>query len=183
MSSCFGKVFWGLLLVVLNLKIEGIDLLPDFIGYILVAVGCRGLENASPCFSKACLLSGVLAVLSLIGFILVDGAAIAYGIVVLVVDSAMMWFLLGGVMELAEARVRMDLFVRASNRRNAYVVMMSLYTISWFIVHSWGSEAAGGMAIALIFCILPLMVMILHLIHKVRYEISDGQVSHDFLGQ
>jgi hypothetical protein len=39
MSTSFGYIFWGLILVILDFKINGFDLLPDVIGYVLVGIG------------------------------------------------------------------------------------------------------------------------------------------------
>ena len=47
-ATRFGQVFWGLLLVILDVTINRFDILPDFIGYILVAVGLGGLTGLSP---------------------------------------------------------------------------------------------------------------------------------------
>jgi len=101
MAKNFGQIFWGLLLVILDLSINHIDLLPDFVGYILVALGCSGLATESRHFGRAAALSWILVVFSLIGYALRRDAAVALGCLDIVIDCAMMWFLLGGIVELA----------------------------------------------------------------------------------
>jgi hypothetical protein len=39
MQAGFNRIFWGLLFVVIDLRINSIDFLPDFVGYILIVFG------------------------------------------------------------------------------------------------------------------------------------------------
>jgi hypothetical protein len=173
MFTSFGQIFWGLLLVILDVRISRIDILPDFIGYILVAVGCAGLSGASRHFSVASVLSWVLAVLSLVAYALRGSTATGFGFLCLAFDSAMMWFLLGGVMELAAARERLDLSTRAANRRIAYVALMCLAALAGFVAQS-SRDAAVIMAVVLVICTLPLLFLILHLIHRAKHELTNA---------
>src|SRR5215468_10329476 len=68
MFKRFGQIFWGLLLVILDFNIDHVDILPDFIGYILMAVGCGGLVTVSRRFARARVLCWILAVLAVIGY-------------------------------------------------------------------------------------------------------------------
>lgn len=38
-ASSINKLFWGLLLVLLDVKINQLDILPDIIGYLIVVSG------------------------------------------------------------------------------------------------------------------------------------------------
>ena len=61
-------IFWGLLVVILDFKINQIDILPDFVGYIFVSIGAGGLVGASKQFSpaqKSCWALLILALLEL----------------------------------------------------------------------------------------------------------------------
>jgi hypothetical protein len=167
----FGQIFWGLLLVVLDVRINGFDVLPDFIGYVLVAVGCGGLAGVSRHFSTAHTLSWILAVLSLVAFVLPSDLGSVYGVLHLAVDCAMMWYLLGGVMEFALAKGRPDLCERASNRRLAYVVVMCFATLTGVVAHG-SRDAATLMLVVLVICVIPLLVLILHLIYRVKHELA-----------
>jgi low temperature requirement protein LtrA len=171
MSTRFAQIFWGLLLVILDLRINRIDILPDFLGYILVALGCGGLTSFSRDFSTARTLSWILVAFALVGYVLHGSAATVFGILNLAVDCAMMWFLLGGVMELAMARQRSDLSERASNRRIAYVVVMCLATLASLVAQG-SRELAVVMVVVLVICILPLLFLILHLIHRAKHELT-----------
>ena len=171
MFFSLGQVFWGLLFVILDININRFDFLPDFVGYILVALGCRGLITESTQFSIAGILSWVLAAIDLLGYPMRGSVGPLFGVVSVIVDCAMMWFLLGGVMELTASRERADLSARASNRRMAYVVLMALATLAGFAAQGSRGDALI-VALILVACGLVLLVLILHLIHRVRREIA-----------
>lgn len=170
MATHFSQLFWGLLLVILDFSINGFDLLADGVGYLIVAAGCRGLSSLSSRFVTAQTLCIVLAVLWLIGFAMHGDIAVAYGLVTMIVNCAMIWQLLGGVGEFALSRQRQDLADRAGNRRVAYVAIMAGTSLLAFSMQ--GSRNAGPLAIILVLAMLILIVMILHLIHRVKVELA-----------
>ena len=170
-SKRFGQIFWGLLFVVLDFKINEFDLIPDFLGYILVALGCGGLVNLSRDFSTAKVLNWVLVVLEFAGYVVNRDIAFIYSLFYTVLNCTMMWFLLGGIMEYASARMRRDLSERASNRRIAYVALMGIAYIIPLFVHD-SRDAAGTAGVVLVICMLILLVLILHLIYRVKNELA-----------
>ncbi|MBC8350833.1 MAG: hypothetical protein H8E66_02530 [Planctomycetes bacterium] len=170
MRTHFAQIFWGLLLVILDISINGFDLLADGIGYLVVAAGCGGLSLLSPRFVTARSLSFVLAILWLVGFAVHGEIAVVYGLVTTVVNCAMIWQLLGGIIEFALERKRPDLAQRAGNRRLAYVAIM--ICTSMFAIALSGSRDAVPLVVVLVVSMLMLMVMILHLIHRVKIELA-----------
>ncbi|MEH7122630.1 hypothetical protein V7127_05195 [Bacillus sp. JJ1773] len=64
--SSINKVFWGLILVLIDINIIIIDILPDFIGYFIIVSSLKQLLTYSSHFSKARGLSICLALLSLV---------------------------------------------------------------------------------------------------------------------
>ena len=58
-------IFFGYLLVFLNARINGFDILPDFIGYLLIFAGINKLAARSRYFSKASFLALFMSVVSL----------------------------------------------------------------------------------------------------------------------
>jgi hypothetical protein len=176
MFTRFGQIFWGLLLIILDISINGIDILPDFVGYILLAVGCGGLSGISRRFSTASVLSWILAAASLVGYALDGNTATVWGLVCVAFDCAMMWCLLGGIQEFAAARERTDLAARAANRRVAYVALICLAALTG-VVAEGSREAAVVMVVVFVVCIIPLLVLILHLVYRVRHELAADQVA------
>ena len=168
-------IFWGLLVVILDFKINQIDILPDFVGYIFVSIGAGGLVGASKQFSpaqKSCWALLILALLEL--FVRGDWATIL-GMIHLAVHCIMIWFLLGGFMDLANLYGRPDLAEKASHRRTVYIALMCVATVISLLAP--GNLDADGIVIVVIAVVvtgLVLVVMILHLIHQVRFVIRQN---------
>jgi hypothetical protein len=59
MIKYINYIFWGLFFVILDLNINRFDILPDFIGYILAAIGAGGLINSSNQFSVMTMGRGI----------------------------------------------------------------------------------------------------------------------------
>ena len=90
MASHFAKLFWGLLLVILDFKINGFDLLPDGLGYLIVAAGCGGLGRLSSRFPSARFLCFLLAIFWLGEFVIGGGdIAVIFGVALTLVHCAM----------------------------------------------------------------------------------------------
>lgn len=61
MKVGFNRIFWGLLFVVLDIRINSIDLfLPDFVGYILIASGLGLLATHDKWFRRARIVAIVM---------------------------------------------------------------------------------------------------------------------------
>lgn len=170
-ATRFGQVFWGLLLVILDVTINRFDILPDFIGYILVAVGLGGLTCLSPQFATACTCAWVLVPVAVVGLLPSRELAVVIELVNLGLGCVMMWYLLGGIMDYSIARDRPDLAERASTRRVAYVALMCAATLLGFVARGIGKPASLLVVIAVV-CLLVLLIMILHLIHRVKTELA-----------
>lgn len=124
MRSSFNHIFWGLLLVFLDFRINGFDLLPNGLGYLLIALGASQLVLQSPKFGAASALSAVLILAWLCGFVVSGELAQFVGLSTMVLSVALNWFLLGGIMDVSSARNRPDLAERASQLRIAYAAVM-----------------------------------------------------------
>ncbi len=167
----FGQVFWGLLLVILDLTINRFDLLPDFIGYVLIAVGLGGITGLSTQFATARMCAWWLVSVAVVALLPSRELGLFIGLIHLGLDCAMMWALLGGIKEYSTTRNRFDLAERASARRVAYVSMMCIVTILGFGARGMGPPA-GVLAVIIVVCLLVLLVMILHLVHRVKTELA-----------
>ena len=170
MRASFGYIFWGLILVVLDFRINGFDLIPDFVGYALVGVGAAGLSQLSAQFITAGALSSLLAVCDIVGMVTPTESAF-FGILVTIINCAMIWNLLGGVIVHATDRGRPDLAERAANRRIWYVGIMAVATALGLSGKVLGS-AVAIVVVPLVVAGIVVMIMILHLIHRVRYELD-----------
>ncbi|HVX60278.1 MAG TPA: hypothetical protein VHC19_06750 [Pirellulales bacterium] len=166
-----GQIFWGLLMVIVDFRFDGFDILPDFMGYILVAVGCGGLSDESPHFLAARTWSWLLVILSIVEFFIPSGLAFAFGALAGAANCVMMWFLLGGITDFAAARGRSDLSSRALNRRVAYVGIVGLAILVGLFPRGL-RDPMSALGAVLSVCMLIVLVLIVHLIYRVRHELA-----------
>lgn len=61
--------FWGLIFTAINIRIQGFDIVPDVVGYIMVIIGLGRVEKYEEKFSSAKKPAYVLTVLSLINIV------------------------------------------------------------------------------------------------------------------
>lgn len=172
MSRHFTQIFWGLLLVFVDLRFNGIDVLPDIVGYILVAVGCRGLEPLSRRFTAAGRITWTLAVLWVVALAIPAPSPQAWTLFETPLHCILIWQLLGGILELAERAGRFDLARLGQNRRIAYVGLSLAAILIGPIV-----PASGPLALCLGLLLLALAVaslLVLHLVYRVRSELRSG---------
>jgi hypothetical protein len=173
MIKHIGYIFWGLLLVILDFKLNQFDVLPDFIGYILVSLGCGGLVAASGKFAIARNSCWALLVLSLVEFIVTGDLRAILGIVQLVLNCTMMWFLLGGFMDLSLSMGRPDLAEKAGNRRMVYVALTCVASILGFVAQQTRHISTLAI-IVIVVAMLVLTAMILHLIHQIKSVLANS---------
>ena len=173
MIKQIGYIFWGLLLVILDFKLNQFDILPDFIGYILVAVGSGGLMAASSQFAIARNSCWALVALSLVGLVLRGDLGAILGVIQLAANCTMMWFLLGGFMDLSLSIGRSDLADKASNRRVVYVALTCGASVLGFVAQQT-RDISPVLLIVIVVAMLVLLVLILHLIHQVKSALIDN---------
>jgi heme/copper-type cytochrome/quinol oxidase subunit 4 len=173
MVASIGFIFWGLLVVILDININQFDLLPDFIGYILAAIGTGGLIGASEQFATARKLCWALVVLSLACIVVRGDLGVVLGVIHLIINCTMMWFLLGGFMDLSLSNNRPDLAQKASNRRTVYIVLMCAATLIWFLAQA-SRDLAALAVVVIVVAGLVLVIMILHLIYQVKIVVGKN---------
>ena len=170
-SSCFLQVFWGLVLVIFDVSIHRIDLLPDFIGYALIAVGAGGLRLLSPAFDATRTYAWLLVSVSVLATLPLPEIDFFLKTVLVVIDCLMMWALLDGVKEYSLYHDRIDLAERAEWRRVAYVATSVGLAVLGFSMLVYG-ENIGILALIVAIFLIVVDAMILHLIHRVRMELT-----------
>ena len=166
MQSHLSMLFWGLILVVLDFQVNGLDLLVDGLGYLIIAVGCGGLSPLSDRFSLARTLSFVLTILWLIGCFIHGYDGLLFGAMTTIVNCVLVWQMLGGIAECAIANKRKDLAKNAENRRLAYVVTMAIG-----ILLSLNGVNNSAVGVFFLIAIVVVLILILYLIQRVKHEL------------
>jgi hypothetical protein len=178
----FRRIFWGLLFTVFDFHINGFDLLPDVVGFLLIALGLGLLAPQSLRFHTARIMAWFLFVLWFASlFSLVEGANeggpfggwFYFGVVRDVIDVTMVWQLCGGIIELARERGHEDLALRANTRRALYLALtLAAYFLS-FAVLPGNPEFAVVAVIGLLVFAIVVMILLMALMLRAARELGD----------
>lgn len=174
MTSRFRLVFWGLLFAFLALRINNFDILPDVIGYILLAMGCGELARVSYRFTVSQCFCLVLAVLSVLPNWFIGVRVKEFGWLVDGLQCGLIGFLLGGVMVLAAAGRRPDLVRNASRLCAAYVGFSVLHLLLDGISSEPLSEIFIVFSFVISMCVLLSIILILLFIRRLTRELAPG---------
>lgn len=117
----YSLFFWGLILAVLDLRLNGFDVLPDLVGYILIWLAATRISSISPAFRRVIGPTAALTVLDVVGFFATGDVVAILGHVQAVLGCVMVWLLLGAVATDCGADGHHDLVASAHNRRRWYV--------------------------------------------------------------
>jgi len=152
MSSAFQLIWFGYVFL-FDFRVGGFDVLPDAVGYLLIAIGLHRLSRVNQHFAAAARLAPVAMVLSLADFyqpakpgtgLLVltgpsfhslPGALLTVGtMAMLVVNMLMTWHLLMGTAQLAKRHKEDDVEERAGTLWPEYKTLHILLLIVWPVV-------------------------------------------------
>ena len=116
----FQRLFWGLLFV-FDFRVQGFDMLPDTVGYILLAEGCRLLSEATARFLEARKLFIVLAVLAIPDFFPLQpgnsaGLYFVYSLATVALMLYALYVLISAIKAFAISRGDVELAVTAERR-------------------------------------------------------------------
>jgi hypothetical protein len=129
----FTLVFWGFLFM-FDFRIQGVDILPNFIGYLLMYVGLQALSSLSPEFGKSKKYAVPLAVLSLFSIYQVQNpvgqfsitplsvVSFTIGLITIFIDLLLVYHLCNGIINLANQQHDHNLQTTASQRWKYYLV-------------------------------------------------------------
>lgn len=173
--SGFAKVFWGLLLVFLDFRINGFDIIPDLIGFILVYTGLAGLAEVQPRFGQAKKVAVPLLVLSVAELIpgqlqfTLSGPSGWLGFLIAIVVTALNLLLIfnicRGIGELASQEGN-DNLTHKSNSRWQYYLWISVAVLVLFPFSMVAPDVAAIFAIPVIVLGLISYLLILLLIRE-----------------
>ncbi|MEO3945272.1 hypothetical protein [Gorillibacterium sp. CAU 1737] len=138
MQRGFHKFYWGFLFILLSFRIQGFDILPDFIGYLLFVMGFNALAEQSEYFTKAKTYNWPLLILSIftiyqqpqeagVGTTLIGFVVSLISTVLLLV---VVYHLLMGVKDMASRVNRYDLMEHAEKNWTFFLV----FQIATFVV-------------------------------------------------
>lgn len=104
MDYGFMIVFWGLVISIIDIRINGVNLIPDFIGYLIIIVGLGRAKELDSSFKIARFASWILAPLAVTDIIKIDGTQNSLwplSVLTSIIYIVFTWFLLDGIIETA----------------------------------------------------------------------------------
>ena len=131
----FNKLYWGFLFIMIDFKLQGFDVLPDIVGYILFAIGFGILASNSEYFSKARSLNIPMIIISILSiyekpaqgggvqFGTLGVFGILIGITSIVLNLLIIYNLFMGIKDIANQRGQVDLGTEAGVRWNQYLIL------------------------------------------------------------
>ncbi len=170
MKSEFMKIFWGLVIVAVDVSITEFDLfLPDIVGYGLIYHALSKLTPVNSHFAKARPYAVVAALVWLVAiFRIVPPAATTIASILL--DLAVIWYVCTGIMLLALERANADLAETAVMRRNWTAALSGINVFVVLTALSVGN-VVHVLIVPLVMVSLAIGFLVLTLIVRASHEI------------
>ena len=145
-KSGFNKLFWGFFFILLNFRINGIDMLPDIVGYMFFFFGLREFEEDNNFFLKAKNFSIPMILLSLLSiyerpaqgsgfnFGTYGGFGVLIGIASIILGLLLVYNIFMGIRELAYSRQLSEIALEAQKRWNQYLTLQIAVIAAFLLI-------------------------------------------------
>lgn len=143
MRKSYSRIAWGLSLELVDFRLGSFDLLPDFLGYLLIMLGLSGLRSNGRYFSIAWGAAGIQLVMSLLqllglqmGISLTSNETPSLNVLVLAsiviaLDLVMIYGICGGIRAHAFERRKLEL---AFSARGGWHVLLAFGMLMLFLL-------------------------------------------------
>lgn len=182
--QAYRKVYYGLMLILLDFRIGTLDIFPDFIGYIFVVVGLGILAEKSQHFAKAKFFASILVITSLFdlvqvtkevvqppqqtGFFITPSASsipfLVFTLIAGLIRLAMVYNMCEGIWEAALTAEEPELAARAEYRKKIYLSFNYLWLLwmpsSLNFSELWVSAVGVSLALAIFFIEISLITLV-----------------------
>ncbi len=169
MARGFTLIFWGLILIFIEFRIDRFEIAPDFIGYALIALGGHSLWQYTHEFRIVRNLAAPLILISLPAF----GQPVPLPQVLMIPHAVLtfllVWFLLKAVIVFCEERGRTDFADHTRLYRWVYAGI-AIFAFLLDQAARFEPEAAADFINLIHFAGLVLLCFILRLLYVVRHE-------------
>lgn len=145
-ESGLGKLYWGFLFIMLSFRIQGFDILPDIVGYLLFAYGFSRLSSSSNYFNIAAKYNIPMIILSLFSIYQfpAQGEGINFGplgifsiplvIASFILNLLVVYNLFMGIRDMAEKQEQADLMNESDVNWNQYKILQIATLFSFIII-------------------------------------------------
>ena len=170
-ESSFNKLYWGFIFIMLSFRIQGFDILPDIVGYLLFASAFRKLISSSTYFSTAAKYNIAMIILSALSIYQrpVQGGGIHLGmlgmfsipiaIVAFVLNLLVVYNLFMGIKDMAEKGQEFDLMNESNEKWNQFKMLQiaSLFSFVFIFIPLLGVIYIIGIFIATIIILIGVL--------------------------
>ncbi len=158
-SKALRRMGWGLLFELIDIRIAAFDLLPDFIGYILLATALSALGGQHAGFRRARWAAIAMIALTLPSVLVTSNAGFAdmavlplglhlYGQALLAVHVAMAYWMFGGLRHMAAQAGDSGLQAAAELRMQLYMAVNFAQLAAYPFVLNAGDDMIGLLLVA-----------------------------------
>jgi hypothetical protein len=145
-ESGFNKLFWGFLFIMLGFKIQGFDILPNIVGYLLFASAFSNLDSSITYFSTAAKYNIPMIVLSLFSIYerpaqgtglqlgLLGVFTIPLAIASFVLNLLVVYNLFMGIRDMAKKREQSDLVHDSDKMWTQYLTLQIASLCSFILI-------------------------------------------------
>lgn len=139
----FGKFFWGFLFIMFDFRIQGIDILPNVIGFILFAIGFQALSAHSQYFTKGKGFNFIMIILSTFSIyeqpaqgegVHVHPVGMLVGTASLLLTLVVVYHLLMGVKDMAHQQQRSNMENEASQNWTYFLVFQIAVLLNFILI-------------------------------------------------
>ncbi|MHB9094976.1 MAG: hypothetical protein ACYC21_09905 [Eubacteriales bacterium] len=170
----FAKLFWGFLFVLLDFRIQGFDIFPDIVGYLLIYSGLGQLIVLNPHFQQARKYALPLTILSIFDLVQFQQPVsqfnfepsmllyIVLGTVITVIDLLMVYHLCTGIAKAAIDINQTELEMTAMNRWKYYLYSkIALIILIPLVLVAPGILLILGIPLLIVTLIIAVLIMTL----------------------
>jgi hypothetical protein len=145
-KDAFNKFSWGFFFIMIGFKIQGFDIFPNIVGYILFALAFNALASTSSYFEKAKGLNVIMAVISIFAIYEkpVQGGGIQFGalgifgfligIVGAILNLFIVYYLFKGIQDIASIQGRGYISEEADKRWTQYLTLQICVLLSFIMI-------------------------------------------------
>lgn len=142
----FRKLYWGFLFIMLDFKLQGVDILPDIIGYIFFAVGFSMLATNSINFKKAGNFNIPMIIISVFYIYErpVQNEGVQFGpfgllgipitIGILVLSLLVVYYLFMGIKDMAQVQEQSNIYEEANNRWKQFLYLQLAGLLAFVLI-------------------------------------------------
>lgn len=184
MSNSYKTIHWGLLILAFNFYLGRVNILPDFLAFILISNGLNKLNIEEMYFYKGKVLARFMGTITLIQYIVdiftgystsnmtIEGVGYFFiNNILNIVTLAIIYYILKGIYFEAEKQGLTDFMYNIKNRWNfKFLISVTMMLLSPFIIND-GDFILMAMPIVLIMAIIA-QIMVAFVVKRASIELN-----------